>query len=80
MLPGGTTFWRQLFQPQRDVVSAVGKQFAQPLKPYDSEGRPKHHIVRQALRDRSMSVLDRFEAWIDRFSVLKRGGLPTPSD
>ena len=58
-----------------DVVSAVGKQFAQPLKPYDSEGRPKHHIVRQALRDRSMSVLDSFEAWIDRFSVLKRGGL-----
>ena len=57
-----------------DVVSAVGKQFAQPLKPYDSEGRPKHHIVRQALRDRSMSVLDSFEAWIDRFSVLKRGG------
>ena len=57
-----------------DAVSTVGKHFAQPLKPYDSEGRPKHHIVRQALRDRSMSVLDSFEAWIERFSVFERGG------
>ena len=57
-----------------DVVSAVGKHFAQPLKPYDSKGRPKQHIVRQALRDRSMNVLNSFEAWIDRFSVLERGG------
>ena len=54
-------------------MSAVGKHFAQPLKPYDSEGRPKQHIVRQALRDRSMNVLDSFEAWINRFSVLERG-------
>ena len=57
-----------------EVVSTVGKQFAQPIKPSDSEGRPKHYIVRQVLRDRSMSVFDNFEAWIERFSVLERNG------
>ena len=55
-----------------NVVCTVGKHFAQPLKPYDTNSKPKHHIVRQALRDRSMSVLDSFETWIQRFNNLGR--------
>ena len=53
-----------------NVVCTVGKHFAQPIKPYGTGNNPKHHIIGQALRDRSMSVLDSFETWIQRFNNL----------
>lgn len=56
-----------------DVVTTVGKQFAQPIKPRNSQGGVKWHLIRQILRDRSMNVFDAFESWIRRFSRV-----PTP--
>ena len=55
-----------------EVVNTIGKQFAQPIKPRDARGRPKWHLVRQILRDRSMSVFDSFETWVRRVAVVPR--------
>ena len=55
-----------------EVVNTIGKQFAQPIKPRDAGGRPKWHLVRQILRDRSMSVFDSFEAWVRRVAAVPR--------
>lgn len=57
-----------------DVVNTVGKQFAQPIRPRDSEGRPKAHLLRQIVRDRSRSVFERYAEWLQRYE-----GIPGPS-
>lgn len=51
-----------------DIVNTVGKQFAQPIRPRDTRGRPKLHLVRQTLRDRNMNVGDLYQTWLDRFA------------
>jgi adenine-specific DNA-methyltransferase len=70
---------RTLPQPQREValaavmstaseiVSSVGNQFAQPLRPRDREGRPKTEALRMLMRRRSVSVADVFVGWLDRY-------------
>ena len=55
-----------------DVVNTVGKQFAQPIKPRDVNRQPKHHLVRQMIRDRSMSVPEGFRERIRQFSALPK--------
>jgi adenine-specific DNA-methyltransferase len=55
-----------------DVVNTVGKHFAQPIRPRDSAGRVKQHLVRQIVRDRGMDVLDVFGLWLERLSCLPR--------
>ncbi len=55
-----------------DVVNTVGKQFAQPIKPRNSNRRPKRHLVRQMIRDRSMSVPVRFMERLRQFSTLPK--------
>jgi len=56
-----------------DAVDTVGKQFAQPIRPRDSTGKPKQHLVRQMERDRSISVFDRFALWLERLKLVPRG-------
>lgn len=53
-----------------DIVNTVGKQFAQPIKPRTRDGRPKTHLVRQIIRDRSIDVTNAFRAQIKRFMEL----------
>ena len=55
-----------------EVVNTVGKQFAQPIRPRDARGRPKRHLARQMIRDRSMNVFDRFTAFAGRLDDLPR--------
>lgn len=55
-----------------DVVNTVGKHFAQPIKPRDTEGIPKRHLVKQTIRDRSIRVFDYFEICLDRFDKMPR--------
>ena len=56
-----------------DAVNTIGKHFAQPVRPRDGEGRPKRHLVRQTVRDRSVDVLDSYRSWLDRLASLPRG-------
>ena len=53
-----------------DVVNTVGKQFAQPIRPRDSKGRPKLHLVRQTVRDRAMPVIDGYLDWGARYDAV----------
>jgi adenine-specific DNA methylase len=55
-----------------DVVNTVGKQFAQPIRPRDSEGRPKAHLFRQIVRDRLRSVFETYAEWLQRYGELPR--------
>lgn len=53
-----------------DIVNTVGKQFAQPIRPRDSKGRPKLHLVRQTLRDRRASVEHLSKTWLSRYTMI----------
>jgi adenine-specific DNA-methyltransferase len=82
MLDGLTTAVRSLRQPFRDVglaavmstasdiVSSVGNQFAQPLRPRGSDGQPKTGSLRTTTRRRQLSVPELFLAWMDRYASL----------
>ena len=55
-----------------DVVNAIGKHFAQPLKLRDANGCPKRHLVKQTLRDRELSVFDSYRAYCESLGTLRR--------
>ncbi len=63
-------FLAALLAVASDLVNTVGKQFAQPIKPRDSQGRPKRHLVNQTVRDRNLSVFNRFVEKINQFANL----------
>lgn len=47
-----------------DIVNTVGKQFAQPIKAFTKEGKPKKNIVKFVKKDRDIDVMDTFETWV----------------
>lgn len=53
-----------------DAVNSVGKQFAQPIRPRDMDGRPKPHLVRQTIRDREIDVLTSFEEALAKLGLV----------
>ena len=55
-----------------DAVNTIGKQFAQPIKPYGADGQPKQHLINQTVRDRTMDVADGFSAWVRQYETLPR--------
>lgn len=55
-----------------DTVNTIGKQFAQPIRPYGADGQPKRHLINQIIRDRSMGVMDRFSARASQYEALPR--------
>ena len=55
-----------------EVVNTVGKHFAQPIRPRNSDGKPKGHLIAKILRDREIDVLSLFSAWLDRYLTLPR--------
>lgn len=55
------------FAAASDVVSTIGKHFAQATKLRDSAGVPKGHLVNRTLRDRETSVFDRYITYCQSF-------------
>lgn len=53
-----------------EIVNTVGNQFAQPIRPRDSHGRPKQHLVRKISRDRRIETLSTFVKWLERYSKI----------
>lgn len=47
-----------------DIVNTVGKQFAQPIKAFTKEGKPKKSIGKFVKKDREIDVMTLFETWI----------------
>ena len=54
-----------------DVVNAIGKHFAQPLKLRAANGRPKKHLIKQTLRDRKSSVFASYHAYCESLGTLR---------
>lgn len=54
------------------LVNTVGKQFAQPIQPRNKSGAVKPGLVKVVQRDRSLDVLELFQAWLSRYAELPR--------
>ena len=65
-----------LFAVASDVVSTIGKHFAQPTKLRDSAGNPKNHLVSRTLSDRETSVLTRYRAHCQALGKVRSGSRP----
>lgn len=53
-----------------EVVSTVGNQFAQPIRPRGRDGRPKHGVLGAVARRRLTDALGVFERWLHRYREL----------
>jgi adenine-specific DNA methylase len=62
-----------LLSAASEVAATVGNQFAQPLRPRQSDGSPKPNVWKRVAEARSRSVNNRALKWIDRYQ--KRAGL-----
>ncbi|MEX1222416.1 MAG: DNA adenine methylase [Idiomarina sp.] len=54
------------------LVNTVGKQFAQPIQPRNKTGTIKSSLAKIVARDRSMPVLEIYQAWLGKYSMLPR--------
>ena len=50
-----------------DIVNTVGKQFAQPIRPRNKNGKPKKGIIKQLRKDRNIDVLDLYNQWLNKY-------------
>jgi adenine-specific DNA methylase len=69
-------FLAAIISTASDIVNTVGRHFAQPIKPRDSAGHPKTHLIAKILRDRQAEVLPLFAGWLARYRSLPRSGRP----
>lgn len=53
-----------LLSTASEIVNTVGKQFAQPLKVRDGNGRYKGTLCKKILDDRSLNVYEIYEKWL----------------
>jgi len=53
-----------------DIVSTVGNQFAQPVRPRWKDGRPKVAAAGQIARRRVVSAIEAFTQWLERYQRL----------
>jgi adenine-specific DNA methylase len=68
------TFLAAVLSTASEVVNTVGKQFAQPIRPRFSDGRPKPNLCERVARDRTIDVADAFTTWIGRYLALQPSG------
>ena len=65
-----------LFATCSDVVSTIGRHFAQPIKLRDSTGVPKHYLIGRTLRDRTTSLFQKYHAYCETLGQPRPGGHP----
>ena len=63
-----------LLSTTSEIVNTVGKQFAQPLRPRDSNGKPKRTLLNLASRDRFKDTFDVFHKLSEKYNDLPRTG------
>ena len=66
------TLMAALLSTASDVVNTVGKQFAQPIRPRKKNGTPKPRLIPQLHKDRSLSIFDKYQEWLERYSIQKQ--------
>lgn len=55
-----------------DAVNTTGKQFAQPIRPLDSTGKPKLNIHKRISKGREMDLFRTFNFWLERYLSLPK--------
>ena len=65
-----------VFAAASDIVSTIGKHFAQPTKLRDSAGTPKHYLVNRTLHDRETNVFDRYSTYCQSLGEPRPGIRP----
>lgn len=68
------TFLAAVLSTASEVVNTVGKQFAQPIRPRFSDGRPKPNLYKRVDRDRAIDATDAFTTWIARYLAIQPSG------
>ncbi len=63
------TLLAALLSAASNIVNTVGKQFAQPLRPRDVQGKPKASILKKANSDRARSVWREYLAAASKISA-----------
>lgn len=53
-----------------DIVNTIGKQFAQPLRPRTSKGKPKDGLITKVEKDRSLDIFATYTKWINKYLEL----------
>lgn len=52
------------------LVNSIGKQFAQPIRPRDKSGKPKRHVVKKIITERSLSAKSVFLNYVRQYTAL----------
>ena len=52
------------------LVNSIGKQFAQPIRPRDKYGTPKHHVVKKIIAERALSARSVFMGYLRQYEGL----------
>lgn len=52
------------------LVNSIGKQFAQPIRPTDKSGSPKHHVVKKVLSERALDAGSVFSGYLRQYESL----------
>lgn len=64
------TFVAAILSTASEIVNTVGKQFAQPIRPRFSDGRPKPNLPKRLARDRTVDAIAVFERWITKYCTI----------
>jgi adenine-specific DNA-methyltransferase len=59
-----------LLSTASELVSTVGNQFAQPVRPRLSDKRPKAGVITTIARKRQRSVIDAYCYWLNRYNQI----------
>jgi adenine-specific DNA methylase len=68
------SFVAALLSTASEVVNTIGKQFAQPIRPRSSDGKPKSNLFRLVTRDRFVDVIKVYENWLTRYLSIPKTG------
>ncbi len=69
-------FRAALLSTASDIADTVGKHFAQPLRPRDSDGNVKSLVYNKAAKDKTVDVFPLFKEWVRKYASLPMGQQP----
>ncbi len=61
-----------LLSTASDIVNTVGKQFAQPIRPRNKNGKPKSGILKQLRKDRNLDVRGIYQEWLNKYASISK--------
>lgn len=66
-------FLAPLLSALSNSVNTVGKQFAQPIRPRNSDGDIKSNLGLRVNKDRSIDIIQEYKRWLDKYLSVRPG-------